>query len=264
MDKRNIYLYPPRRTPHVRRDFPLEWPIPMLGPPLDSWFIVVLLLDLAMPMSLGPKPTKIVISKNIITRRWQMGRYFITSYARHPHFHRKEADKWEICRHSSWPPTVRLGQKWQRTQLGKKAIVAHNGGEQHTSRGPGSFLFGEGGDVGSLLFPVCSHFVLIKISMGSQHVHQVPFSSLLYPYILCPKFNSLWPSSKAEDYNISILGCPKLDFFWWWAHIFVFSACSQCVPACSQLCFSIFPICSPEHHTFIPYSLPQISPFLPI
>jgi hypothetical protein len=65
----------------------------MLGPPLDSWFILVLLLDLAMPMSLGPKPTKIVISKNIITRRWQMGRYFITSYARHPHFHIKEADK---------------------------------------------------------------------------------------------------------------------------------------------------------------------------
>ncbi len=128
------------------------------------------------------------------------------------------------------------------------------GGEQHTFRGPGSSLFGEGGDVGSLLFPVCSHFVLIKISMSSQHVHQVPFSSLLYPYILRPKFNSLWPSSKAEDYNISILGCPKLGFFWWWAHIFVFSACSQCLPACSQLYFSISQ-CVPQSTTHLSHIL---------
>jgi hypothetical protein len=89
------------RTPHFTRDVPLEWPIPMFGPPLDSSFILVLLLALAMPMSLGPKPMFI-----------------------------------------KFP-----------------------------------------------LVPYCTH-------------------------ILCPKFNSLWPSSKAEDYNICILGCPKIDFFW--------------------------------------------------
>jgi hypothetical protein len=37
------------------------------------------------------------------------------------------------------------------------------------------------GEVGLLLFPVCSQSVLINISMGSQHVHQVASSSLLYP-----------------------------------------------------------------------------------
>ncbi len=43
-------------TPHFTQDVPLEWPIPMFRPPLDSLFILVLLLPLAMPMSLGLKP----------------------------------------------------------------------------------------------------------------------------------------------------------------------------------------------------------------
>jgi hypothetical protein len=51
--------------------------------------------------------------------------------------------------------------------------------------GPGSFRFGEGREVGILevpsVFPMCSHSVLIKISIGSQHVLQVPSSYLLYP-----------------------------------------------------------------------------------
>jgi hypothetical protein len=52
-----IYIYTHHaRTGHFTWDVPLEWPIPMFGPPLDSWFILVLLLALAMPMSLGPYP----------------------------------------------------------------------------------------------------------------------------------------------------------------------------------------------------------------
>ncbi len=46
-----------------------------------------------------------------------------------------------------------LGQKWQRTQVVKKGNSYSQWGEQHTSRGPGSFLFGEGEDVGFLVVP---------------------------------------------------------------------------------------------------------------
>jgi hypothetical protein len=76
------------RTPHFTRDVPLEWPIPMFGPPLDSW-LSLLLLALAMSMPLWALPTVIMVSKHVITRRWQMGRYFITYYARHPTFSQK-------------------------------------------------------------------------------------------------------------------------------------------------------------------------------
>jgi len=88
----------------------------------------------------------------------------------------------------------------------RKAILVHNEVRQHTSKGPGSFLLGEGGDVGFLLFPVCSSVFSL---CSNQDLNGFPTLS----HILCPKFYSLWPSSKAEDYNISILGCPKLDFF---------------------------------------------------
>jgi hypothetical protein len=69
-------------------------------------------------------------------------------------FTERRQTKWRYARiiHA---PTICLGQKWQRTQVGKKPILVHNEVRQHTSKGPGSFLLGEGGDVGFLLFPVC-------------------------------------------------------------------------------------------------------------
>jgi hypothetical protein len=88
----------------------------------------------------------------------------------------------------------------------------------------------------------------------------------LVPYcthILCPKFNSLWPSSKAEDYNISILGCPKLGFFLVMGPYFCVLSMFPVCPCMFPIMFLNFPMCSPEHHTFIPHSLPQSSPFSP-
>jgi hypothetical protein len=64
------------------------------------------------------------------------------------------------------------------------------------------------------VFSLCSNQDLNGFPTCSSRVPLVPSCT----HILCPKFNSLWPSWKAEDYNISILGCPKLDFFGWWAH----------------------------------------------
>jgi len=48
-----------------------------------------LLLAFAMPMPLWALRTMIMVSKHVITRRWQIGRYFITYYARHPTFSQK-------------------------------------------------------------------------------------------------------------------------------------------------------------------------------
>jgi hypothetical protein len=48
-----------------------------------------LLLAFAMPMPLWALPTVIMVSKHVITRRWEIGRYFITYYARHPTFPQK-------------------------------------------------------------------------------------------------------------------------------------------------------------------------------
>jgi hypothetical protein len=149
----------------------------MFGPPLDSSFVLTTPC-FGNANVLGHYPRD--CDKNVIKRRWQIGRYLITTYARHSHFHRDEADKREICAHSSCSYWYSIS-KWQRTQVGKKSILVHNEVRQRTSIGTGSFIFGEGGDVGFLLFPVCSHFVPIKIWLGSQHVHHVPSSSLLYP-----------------------------------------------------------------------------------
>jgi hypothetical protein len=78
------------RTQHFTPDGPWEWPIPMFGPPLDSPFVFgPLLLALAMPMPLRTLCTVIMENKHVITRRWQIGRYFITYYARHPTFSQK-------------------------------------------------------------------------------------------------------------------------------------------------------------------------------
>ncbi len=89
-------------------------------------------------------PTMIVISKNVIIRRWQIGRYFITTYARHSHFHREEACKRDICMHSSC--FYRYSRaKWQITQVGKKSILVHNEVKHHMPIRPGSFLLGRVG-----------------------------------------------------------------------------------------------------------------------
>jgi hypothetical protein len=63
------------------------------------------------------------------------------------------------------------------------------------------------------VFPMCSHSVLIKISMSSQHVHQVPSSSLLYPSSFALSSPLFDLAQKVEEFNISILGCPKLECF---------------------------------------------------
>jgi len=60
---------------------------------------------------------------------------------------------------------INLGQKWQRTHVGKK-ILSANKVRQHAPRGAWVFfLLGEGVDVGIfLLKSMCSH----EIPMGSQ------------------------------------------------------------------------------------------------
>ncbi len=49
---------------------------------------------------------------------------------------------------------ISLGQKWQRTMVGKK--TSHG---QHAPKGSMLYSFGEGGGVGFVLFFMCSHFV---------------------------------------------------------------------------------------------------------
>jgi hypothetical protein len=84
-------------------------------------------------------PTVIVISKNI-TRRWQIGKIFHYHLCKASTISQKGGRRGRYARiiHA---PTICLGQKWQRTQVGKKAILVHNEVRHHTSRGPGSFLF---------------------------------------------------------------------------------------------------------------------------
>jgi len=65
----------------------------------------------------------------------------------------------------------------------------------------------------------CSQCVLIKVSLGSQHVlassqcvpQQAPHSSSLYPILLCPKFYSC-KLYKWRSHNIFILGLSKAWF----------------------------------------------------
>jgi hypothetical protein len=83
------------------------------------------------------------------------------------YFHREEADKKEVCTHTSC--SYRYSRaKWQRTHVGKKSILVHNEVRQHMSIGPGSSHFREGGDVereGDFMnnSNVCSTFVVVLL-----------------------------------------------------------------------------------------------------
>jgi len=68
------FPYTPRKdTTLSHKMFPLEWPIPMFGPPLDSSFVLYYSLLWPMPMPLWALPTMIMVSKHVITR-WQIAR----------------------------------------------------------------------------------------------------------------------------------------------------------------------------------------------
>jgi hypothetical protein len=68
-------------------------------------------------------------------------------------------------------PAIRLGQKWQRTQVGQKNSCSQWGDAAHTQGAEVFFSFGGGWGFGSLLFPLSSHQVFTEFSSVSQDHH---------------------------------------------------------------------------------------------
>jgi hypothetical protein len=144
MDK-DISLHTTQGHHILHKIFPSNGPLPSLA---HLWIhgLSLLLLALAMPMSLGRTlghthhdPDKQEHHKKAADR----GDVSLPPMLGIHNFTERRQTKGRYARiiHA---PTICLGQKWQRTQVGKKAILVHNEVRQHTSRGPGSFLFGGG------------------------------------------------------------------------------------------------------------------------
>jgi hypothetical protein len=180
--KENVSLHTVQAHDILHEMFPWNGSFPCLA---HLWIhrLSLLLLALAMPMSLG-------LTHHDCDK--QEGHHKKVADRQIFHYHLCKAFTFSQERRQTkgrqgrivHAPTGILGQKWQRTQVGKKSIPVHNEVRQRTSIGPGSFLFGEVGDIGFLLFSVCSQCVLTFFQSRSEWVPNMFIMFPVVPYFI--------------------------------------------------------------------------------